>query len=286
MFFDLNEESYFENELGKIHFRYLKNNNNNNNTICILPGFSFSSNIFLNFSKELFNLNYNILIMDYFGRGYSILSNENEKHSISLYSKQFFSLINYLNLNDIILISISFGSLIINKIILENFINIKKIIYISPLQFILNSTNFFQRYLLSKSKFGPWLLNHLVAYLTPLQIKNQLIDPINNSELLWSIVSTIMYQSNINPTFHKATSNLIEELNPNKINQSYQYNNLIPKYILLGEKDNSIDINLISLFWLKKKNFKIDIIKNGGNLMYLENLKEIILKINDFIQTN
>ena len=148
-------EHFFETELGRTHYRYIEVESAQ--TAVLLPGFSIPSSAYSTFAENLSETGFSVVTIDYFGRGFSVPSTYFD-YSLSSYVKQVLSLLEYLKIDKCILISFSFGSLIACNISNIQPSIISRLVFISPYHFLKKTTRPFQKFLLSNSFIGPYLI--------------------------------------------------------------------------------------------------------------------------------
>ena len=119
-------ESYFEDDLGKTHYRYIQVESAQ--VAVLLPGFSIPSAAYQTFAQNLSDTGFSVLTIDYYGRGFSTPSTY-FAHTLTSYVRQVLSLLEYLGIDKCVLISFSFSPPIINMLLLISFNSCRMLIF-------------------------------------------------------------------------------------------------------------------------------------------------------------
>lgn len=283
MLFSATPQSYFENELGKTHYRLIENEGCQ--LVCILPGFSLPTAIYTSIGFAIAEQGFSVLIMDYFGRGFSVPASEDIEFTPALFAKQLIALLHHLDVDRCDLVAFSFGTLVSSHVSSLEPNLISKLVLVSPFKFLQKPARPFQRLILTNSYIGPFILRQFAAQFIPDEIATQ-IDAHENPELFWSLVSVTMQEIDNNPHYFRATSSLLKVLDEATIDTE-----LIPlrqnpfmTLVLLGTKDTTIDIVKSEQWWTQQLlNAKVVHIKDAGHLCFIENQKAVFRVITKFL---
>ena len=275
---------FFESEYGKIHYRYSLIEDSQ--VICILPGFSIPSSIYTRFTKELNEMGFSVLIIDYFGRGFSEPSSSFD-FSIESTTDAFLLLLNHLEITKCSFISVSYGSLITANIIEKNPSIINRLIFISPLMFQKSVMRPFQRFLLSNQYIGPFVLRGASNQFISTDIARQFSDISKHCDSYWAAVGASYQQSICNKYYlssiAKSLSYFSESFNETEMQKATNVS--IRTLVLLGGKDHLIKIPENEHWWNKwMPNVKVTIYPDYGHLMIIEEPEEIAETIVQFLQ--
>lgn len=283
MSFPSTPDRFFESPLGKTHYRYIEVESAQ--VICILPGFSIPSAGYYQFAHDLSENGFSVIVIDYFGRGYSEPSQEFD-FTFNSYAKQVLDLMNHLKIEKFGLISFSIGAHVAANIAEASAASITKLVFISPFHFVLNEMHPFQRYLLSNSLFGPLVLKLVAPRFIPPDIAGQFTDLTKHEEIYWAVVGCCLHQLNMNPTYCTSLSKFISKFSESDIPENLQKitQMSVRTLVLLGQKDQIIDTEESCKWWeYWMPNVKVESIENVGHLMFLEEPDSIIEMISTFL---
>lgn len=263
-------ESYFENELGKTHYRYIQVESAQ--VAVLLPGFSIPSSAYQTFAQIFSETGFSVLTIDYFGRGFSIPSTY-FNYTVDSYVRQVLDLLEYLKIDKCVLISFSIGSIIACNIasILPSLIS--RLVFISPFHFLKHGMRPVQKFLISNSFFGPYLLKVAAPQIIPNDIAAQFTDITQHNEAYQGTLSVCLAQLNSNPFYCSSISNFTRKFDESSIvDEMLKVTQMsVRALVLLGENDILVDIHQSEKWWLHwMPNVKVIIRENVGHLMFLE----------------
>lgn len=285
MLFPATSDKFLETENGKTHYRYIEVEGAP--VACVLPGFSFPSAVYVPFAKSLSDSGFSVLIMDYYGRGFSIASEKVTDYNPSLFANQFLELIKHLEIDNIVLISFSYGSLVAAHLTSLEPSIVSRIVMVSPFKCLRSPVRPVQKIILSHKLIGPWLLSYTAGKFIPEDIAYQLGKSKDDSELLWSLVSASMLQINENPMYYSTTSNLMREADEIHYESELSVLRQIPvkSLILFGKEDKIINVDEAQT-WFKAimLNVKFAVIPECGHLLFLEKNDDVINEISQFLK--
>ena len=270
MEFPATPDSFFESPQGKTHYRHLKVESAQ--TILILPGFSIPSSAYVTFAKNLSEIGFTVVTLDYFGRGYSEPSKYFD-YTLNGYVEQVLNLLAHLKIDNLILISFSFGALIAANIAEKKPSMITRLVFISPFHFLQKPMRPFQRFIISNRLFGSFLLKVTAKRFIPTDIAAQFHDVTQNEEAYWATVGCCLHQLSTNPSFCDSVSRLIgsfsESLIPDEMLTVTHMS--VRALVLLGENDKVVNIAESEKWWKHwMPNVKVIVRENVGHLMFLE----------------
>ena len=286
MQFPTSPGSFFDSDEGKIHYRYIENEGAQ--TIVVVPGFSLPSSVYFNFCQNIAENGFSVLVMDFYGRGFSELSENRQmssKYCPDLYARQYLSLIKKLEIEKCDMIAFSFGALVASHITSLEPDLVSKLVLVSPFKFLKKPARPFQRYILAHPRIGPWVLSTFSAQFVPSEIMNQ-INAEENSELFWSLVSATMMEINSNKSYFTATSQMLGLLDENSIDADLIMLRQIPfkTLVVFGEKDTTVNVQKSTGWWSQTLlNGKVISIPNTGHLCFLEEPDIVVEKITKFL---
>lgn len=280
---ELKEYSIFQSENGTTNYKYVENEGGL--PIAILCGFNFPSAIYENFADKFERLGYSVLLFDYYGRGFSESSSNSSEYTPCSYSAQFIELCEHLKLENIIIVSCSFGSLVAAHILQSKPELIHRCILVSPFKVMLNPLRSFQRYILSHPRIGQYVLRWTTMFLTPSSVYEVIHDK-NDGQMFWNLVSSILYQANNNPSYYHSVSKMLVHCDRDGINSAMdKYKMCVRKVLIIyGESDTVVDINS-SCEWFKTSLASCKIVKipNSGHYVFIEKPNEVIKHIVSFL---
>ena len=241
---------------------YYEKYGNSKKTILILPGWGNTRNTFydiINFFKNY----YTLYIVDYPGFGNSPILNKDL--TIYDYAKIIYSFINEKNINNISIISHSFGGRIASILIGKHHLNIDKLILID----VAGIKRFNVKHII---KIYIYKLLKSLSCILPIKYK------FKTRKKLFNIFSSKDYLL-LPPIMYRTFKNIINE------NLFKYYKKIkIDTLIIWGKKDKDTPIKDASLLKRRIKKSKLVIWNDAGHFSYLEKSQEIIYLINDFIK--
>jgi pimeloyl-ACP methyl ester carboxylesterase len=270
MNFPIHPDSFYESAYGKTHYRYIQSDSGLP-IACILPGLSIPSPAYETFARGLSG-GFNVLTVDYFGRGYSEPSPE-FLHTVAGFVNQVLDLLAYLKIANCVLISFSFGSLIAANIAERSPALITRLVFLSPFHFLKNTMRPFQRFILSNSFFGPLLLKLFMQHFVITEIAAQFTDVAANEEAFWGTVGCCLHQIHSNSTFASSFAAFIRDFSDGTVpDQMLKVTHMsVRTLVLLGENDRIINIGESEAWWKRwMPNVKVIVRQHVGHLMFLE----------------
>lgn len=266
-------EEYFYKEKG-IYYR--KNEfDNNKKTLVFVHGVSGSSSAWLPYEKKFEN-KYNVLSFDLRGHGKSEKPLGCESYKIELLAEDIHSLLQKLSISKCIIISHSFGSVILLSFLSRYQNLVEKVILLSP-QYDVSK-------MLSAKIAKPFIFG--LTSLLPSTKSNKPAGHIDYSKYLnskdWNIPRTIADVTNTGirvylycakQTYLFKGGGILEKIN-------------IPTLIIHGRKDSIFPIKYAVEINKKIRNSKIEIIENSDHILVLNNFPEVAEMIEKFIEGN
>ena len=264
-------EEFIFNER-KIYYR--KNNFiPNRDTLVFIHGVSGSSSAWLLY-EEKFKNEYNILTFDLRGHGKSHRYKEYDDYKIEEFTEDLFQLLNFLNIEKIIMISHSYGTFIALEFISKYEKHVKASILLSP--------NYDVKIMPSSKPFGTFL--NIISRLKLPISDDKIRKHIDYSKYLntgdFNIRRTIADLDNTGLQVYFMSTKQTFKLNYkellNKIN--------IPILIISGENDTIFPVKYAQEMNKMIKNSEINIIKNTNHILVLNNFKDVSNQIEKFIK--
>lgn len=276
-------ESYFENVLGKTHYRYIQVESAQ--VAVLLPGFSIPSSAYQTFAQIFSEAGFSVLTIDYFGRGFSIPSTY-FNYTIDSYVRQVLDLLEYLKIEKCVLISFSIGSIIACNIasILPSLIS--RLVFISPFHFLKHGMRPVQKFLISNSFIGPYLLKVAAPQIIPGDIAAQFTDITQHNEAYQGTLSVCLQQLKSNPHYCSSISAFTRKFDESSIvDEMLKVTQMsVRALVLLGENDILVDIHQSEKWWLHwMPNVKVIIRENVGHLMFLEEPDDTSIIVSRFL---
>ncbi|KAH0794405.1 alpha/beta hydrolase [Histomonas meleagridis] len=273
---------FLPSQNGKIHYRDFRRENAP--VVCLLPGFTMPSNLYCPLANELMNNGFSVLVIDYWGRGFSEHPNDGN-FGLSSYITEVLSLLSYLQVKKCHLIGFSYGAVVAAGLVSKSPELIDKMIFISPL-FSSNSPSPLQKFTLGTRFLGPLVLKFTYSLTIPEQISQQFYSPTSCEEIVKSVANVCMKQFQTSWSNTCAISKSIASYDQNEIDQTITVLANVNKrmMVILGDHDNLMDIDDSKDWWSKwVPNSEIAISEESGHLLFLEKQKETIDKILPFL---
>ena len=285
--FPSSPEQFYQGHNGKTHYRYIHCQQESAQTIVMLPGFSIPSSAYYPFAKAISESGFDILIIDYYGRGFSIIdSGIKFEYSIKNFSEQVIELLIALKIDKCVLISFSFGSLIAGNIAAKKPSLITRLVFVSPFHCLQHSLRPFQHYVLTNSILGWFVLKYTARIFIASDIAQQFAD-INKSSLsYWGAIGACYQQLQHNPSFVYAIATSLSHMADLDLSVEMQKTTRmsVKALVLFGEMDKIVNIDQAENWWTKwMPNVKVSRKENVGHLMFLEDPEEISETIAQFL---
>lgn len=263
-------ETYFEDDLGKTHYRYIQVESAQ--VAVLLPGFSIPSAAYQTFAQNLSDTGFSVLTIDYYGRGFSTPSTY-FAHTLTSYVRQVLSLLEYLDIDKCVLISFSFGSLIACNIASIAPSLISRLVFISPYHFLNQGPKPLQKFIISNNIFGTYFLKMAAPKVIPADLARHFTDITQHNEAYQGTLSCCLHQLNNNPAYCSSISKFMSYFDESSIvDEMLKVTQMsVRALVLLGENDILLDIKQSEEWWKKwMPNVKVIIRENVGHLMFLE----------------
>lgn len=277
-----NPDRFHVSDLGKTHYRYFEASNAP--VVCILSGISIPSGAYCKFAQNLSDKGFSTLVIDYFGRGFSEPS-PNFKFTLSSYVDQILDLLNALQIDKCILVSLSFGALIAANIAERVPSLISKLVFISPFHHLKQKIRPFQKFIFS-SCFGEMMLKQITPQFLHLYISEQFSNLRKNEAAYWLTVGCCLQQIKNNPFYCRSISQLIGNFNENTIPSEMEKvtQMCVKTLVILGQNDIVTDVKESEKWWnLWMPNVKVVIREDVGHLLFLEEPSEVSELISSFL---
>ncbi len=253
---------------------YYRTNNFQKNrlTLVFVHGISGSSSAWRLY-EEKFSSHYNILTWDLRGHGYSSKPKNFSDYSISHFADDLRGLLKFLHIKKCILISHSFGVLVVLDFLQDNMDIVQKLIFLSP--------NFAPSKILSAKIFKPFL--SLAVFLKILPFRQKGRGQVNYERFKntgdWNI---LRMRADIGMTSWRVY------LYGTKQSYAVNYEKVIddikaPTLIIHGQRDTIFPIKGAIAIHDKIKNSQLIILKNSNHILVLNNFREISEAIGKFI---
>lgn len=278
---------FFISKKGKIHYRQLfVENGDPAKKVCILPGFTMSSSLYLMIASELNKNGYEVVIADYWGRGFSEFPSDDD-FSLGSYVDEVIMLMKHLNFEKCNLIGFSYGGVVAAGIALKKENIVDKLLLVSPLFFQKNEPSPLQKFTLGTSLIGPFILKMTASNSVPNQIEQQFCFPSRCDNIVKGATQICMKQYKKSWDGCSAISKSIADYDANEILQTAIDLKDINKkmMIIFGEQDCLIEVKNAKAWWGKWiPSVKINIIEDGGHLVFLENMNDTLFLLLDFLK--
>ena len=266
-------KEYFFKERG-IYYR--KNEyNSNKKTLVFVHGVSGSSSAWIPYENKFEN-DYNILTLDLRGHGKSQKPTSYEDYKIELFAEDIYLLIKNINIDNVIFISHSFGSVIALSFLDKYQSTVNKVILLSPQYSINNilSAKIVKPIIFGLSSILPKLKNSKNGiHIDYTKYKN-------SGD--WNIPRTIADVKNTGIRVYLYCAKQTYLFNGEKILDKIT----IPVLIVHGRKDTIFPVKYVFDIAQKIKNSKIQIIEHTNHILVLNNFPEVSELISNFIAEN
>ncbi|MFA6027577.1 MAG: alpha/beta hydrolase [Patescibacteria group bacterium] len=243
-------------------------------TLLFVHGLSGSSSAFLPYEKK-FKEKYNVVSLDLRGHGKSIKHNKYEEYTLSKFANDINDLIEYLKLENIILIGHSFGALIVLEFLSSYQNKIKAVVFLSP------------NYAVQKRKIAqvikPFLaVTSIMKYLPfSYEIKGQVDYSFYENTGDWNLRRSIADIRNTSlPVYLYCTR------------QAYSFNKerllgeiTVPTLIVHGKKDTIFPAQYSMEMAEKIKKSKLVLLDNADHIVVLNNFSEVSAAIQNFTES-
>jgi len=221
MLYDNSNFLFFEEDTKKTHYRIF--NPDGNNRIVVLPDFFYPSSVYYPFCDLLSSNNFSVCTLDYFGRGNSEISCEKPVFNCQLYANQVIALLGHINWNNITIVGISYGSIIIDEILKTKSTLFSKCIHISPNNGLRSCLSYFMKAIMPLKKVYDWYIPRFLPHNIPRFVYDEMSNPVGQSQLYWTIVSSLMHQINTNKSFYPSLSYKGSEKCVKQVDKSHIY---------------------------------------------------------------
>ena len=285
--FPATPDQFYQSHIGKTHYRFIHCEQDDPQTIVMLPGFSIPSSAYYPFAKAISESGFNVLIIDYYGRGFSVVNPAVKfDYSIKGFSEQVIELLASLKIDKCVLISFSFGSLVAGNIAAKKSSLITRLVFVSPFHCLQRSLRPFQHYVLTNSFLGWFVLKYTVRSFIVSDIAEQFSDINKSSISYWGTIGACYQQLQLNPTYVSALAASLSHMTDLDLSVEMQKTTRmsVKALVLFGEMDKLINIEQAEKWWIKwMPNVKVIRKENVGHLMFLEDTEEISETIAQFL---
>ncbi len=263
-------QEYFLNK-NKIYYR--KNDfQENRQTLVFVHGISGSSSAWLAYEKR-FSLDCNILSFDLRGHGKSHKPKNIDDYSIAKFASDLKELVKYLRIKNFVLISHSFGVLVVLDFLQKNMNLVSKLVFLSP--------NFAPTKISSAKFIKPFLnLVKIFSLFTPSQNGKTHIDYsrfVNTGD--WNILRMFADIKNTSLRVYLYGTKQSYKVNYEKVIDKIN----IPTLIIHGRKDSIFPVSGSTSIHKKIKNSQLIVIENADHILVLNNFLEVSRAIDRFI---
>lgn len=241
-------------------------------TILFVHGVSGSSSAWVKYEESLKN-EYNIISLDLRGHGKSKKPSEYEDYKIELFADDIYELIKFLNIDKVVIVSHSFGSIVALSFIENHKEMVEGVILISPQSNV-------------KDMFSAKIVKPFIDLLTrffPRSKKSTAGTHIDYSKYLnsgdWNVRRSYADIRNTGLKTYLYSTKQTFEFNGQSALESIE----VPTLIIHGELDSIFPLKYAEKIKSEIKNSKITVIKNSDHILVLNNFNEVSKLIKGFI---
>ena len=253
--------------------------------IVILPGFTMPSSLYWSLASSLHDDGYSVIIVDYWGRGFSDPRND-RNYSLESHVWLVYSLMKHLQIEKSSFIGCSYGAAVLAALSVKHPEMIEKMVFISPLHFTNEAPNALQKFLLGTGKLGPMILAMTAPRMVPQQIARQFVDAKEeNKDLVQAVSQLCLDQYRGVRANTDVISKAIAAFDMADIDQAFAGLANVNKrtLVMIGEKDVLINLSECKAWWSRWiQNANLQVIENAGHLLFIEKEKEVEENLKNF----
>ena len=282
MDFPTTAQFFFLSPHGKIHYRQLESEGGS--SIVILPGFTMPSAIYWELAQALHEDGHSVIVVDYWGRGFSEMRND-KNYSLDSHISLVFSLLRHLHIERSSFIGVSYGAAVLAGLSSRHPEIVDKLAFISPLHFTNESPTALQKFVLGTPSLGPMILRMTALKMVPQQITRQFAEPDMNKELVHAVSRVCMQEYRGSWAKVDVISKAIAAFEVGDIEQAFAGVANVNKrmLVLIGERDALINIGECKAWWARWiQNANLQVIEGAGHLLFLEKSKEVAADLKTF----
>jgi pimeloyl-ACP methyl ester carboxylesterase len=274
MAFPTDSASFFTSPHGRIHYRSFCTDDAPH--ICILPGFTIPSSLYVPIAQSLHAEGYSVSIIDYWGRGFSD-SRDDNNYSLDSHISILPLFLSHLQLTNSNFIGFSYGAAVLAGFSAKHSQMVRKVAFISPLHFTLKTPTSLQRLTLGLPYFGPLVLRLTAPQMVREQVRQQIADPEGQRELVDAVSALCLRQFQGSWAGVNAISRAIGAFQASDIDQAFAALANVNKrmLVIVGERDALINLPECRSWWQRWiQNANLTVLPKCGHLLFLEKKEE------------
>jgi pimeloyl-ACP methyl ester carboxylesterase len=275
MAFPAEPGSFYASPSGKIHYRLLALDGAPH--ICVLPGFTMPSSLYVPIAQFLHSEGYSVSILDYCGRGFSDPRTDND-YSLDGHISLIPLFLNHLQIPRSSFIGFSYGAAVLAGFSAKHPGLVLKVAFISPLHFTFRTPSSLQRLTLGLPYFGPLLLRLTAPHLVRAQIAQQIVDREGDAALIDAVSALCLKQFQGSWAGVDAISRAIGAFQPAHVDQAFAALANVNKrmLVMIGDQDAIVNTGECRAWWQRWiQNANLTVLDGCGHLLFLEKKDEV-----------
>jgi pimeloyl-ACP methyl ester carboxylesterase len=282
MAFPAESDSFYASPHGKIHYRSLSLDGAP--PICILPGFTMPSSLYVPIAQFLHGQGFSVSILDYWGRGFSDPRSDNN-YSLDAHIALIPLFLNHLQVPRSSFIGFSYGAAVLAGLSSKHPELVLKVAFISPLHFTFRTPSSLQRLTLGLPYAGPLLLRVTAPQMVRAQVGQQIVDRDANAELIDAVAGLCLKQFQGTWAGVDALSRAIGAFQPAHVDQAFAALANVNKrmIVMIGDQDAIVNPGECRAWWQRWfPNANLIVLEGCGHLLFLEKKDEVGTELRNF----
>ena len=282
MNFPNNSQFFYNSSKGKIHYRWYKNVEESSPLLCVLPGYTFPASLYHSFALNLHSHGNSVIVVDYWGRGYSSSQKEND-YSLDSNTNLVISLFDHLGITKCTFIGFSYGCAVAALIAATKLEIVNKLILLSPFHCNGDPMTPLQQFILSAPFVGPWIFSVTAKTNILKDLNEQIFDSENKQELIDKIAQHCTHHSIVRA---RDISSSIVSFDMCSVEKAIAGLADINKqlFVICGKNDKIVDIEQCQTWWTHWiSNAGFVLAENCGHLVFIDQPDFVVDQLQHFI---
>jgi pimeloyl-ACP methyl ester carboxylesterase len=280
MEFPTEADSFFLSPHGKVHYRFLPRPDSP--YVCILPGFTMPSSIYVPLAQLLSSRGYSVAVLDYWGRGFTE-PRADKNYSLDSHVSLVSLLLRHLGVAKSSFIGVSYGAAVVAGFSSQFPGRVEKLIFLSPLHFTRESPSSLQRMTAGIPYVGAMVLRWAARGMVEQQIGHQLRD---REQIIDAVAPMCLQQFTGSWAGADAIARAVGAFSAAEINHAFAgLANVNRKMlVLLGKRDAIANVRECRSWWKRwVQNSHFKRIDGCGHLLHLERTEDIVTRMANFL---